>query len=218
MGLSLSCSLATMLDGKRLGCIAVFAFSGVAFGCSKRDAPSADRAGAAASASAAAVASGARPADELETPAGKLRIIDGGGFRQSLTLRAHTVYPPLCFDGGAMPNCEKFKEIAKAYERVRRVEEYRPTTSKELVVLFQVGTMGNACDGGPFFFVRFSPDGSYKLSDPIEYCGGPKPTIEKTEAAVTIRVPPSPPNRGTGIIPGEAHRYDLATGVVSKVK
>ena len=125
--------------------------------------------------------------------------MDGDAFAQSLTLNGKTIYPPTCPAGGR--SCAKVKSVHDGMERVNELGEYHPADSKDMVVLFQSATMGNACNGGPLFFIRFKVDGSYTFSGPIDYCGGPDPKVTATADAVTVTVPAHEPNHGGGKIP-----------------
>ena len=75
------------------------------------------------------------------------------------------------------------------------------------VILFQQNMWGNACDGGPLWFLGLNRNGSFFISPPIEFCGGRAPIIRARRDAVTIIIPGGPPNRGTGYIPGETWVY-----------
>jgi hypothetical protein len=147
------------------------------------------------------------------TPAGFVHIVDGPSFLQSVAVATSTLYPPTCPDGGA--RCESIRAIADTFERVQVLGEYPAKEgSLETTLLFETGTMGNACAGGPLFFVRFPEDGTAAFSEPIDYCGGPPPTIERDGDVVRFTVPAHPPNRGTGVVGGIAREYSLSTGAM----
>jgi hypothetical protein len=143
-------------------------------------------------------------------------ITDGPAFAQTMTLRGTSLYPPTCSRGGSA--CPDVKAAAAAMEQIGVLGQYAPAGSKDSVVLFQMRTMGNACNGGPLFFIRFVADGSYVYSKVIDHCGGPDPTIKHEGNVVRITVPEHPPNRGTGTIAETASEYDLATGAVKKLR
>jgi hypothetical protein len=82
------------------------------------------------------------------------------------------------------------------------------------VVLLAWRAPGNACFGPDgLTFVSVRDDGTWERAD-VPYCAGPPPVITWTPASITVRIPPHPPNRGTGTIPGETWVY--SSGVVSK--
>jgi hypothetical protein len=158
-----------------------------------------------------------RPTATEETPAGPMTIAEGARSRQRLLLRGKVIYPPAtCAATDAV--CTKLRELADGFERLDKREVYAPLGSKDKVILFQAGTMGNACFGASFFFVRFRQDGSHRVSEPIDYCGGPKPKITRTGDVIRISVPAHEPNRGDGLLPAWTSDYDLATDTLKKVK
>ncbi len=75
------------------------------------------------------------------------------------------------------------------------------------VVVFQQDMYGNACDGGPLWMLGLKRDGSYAISEPIDFCGGKAPQLSATRDALTIVLPGGPLNRGEGEIPAETWRY-----------
>ena len=152
----------------------------------------------------------------LATPAGTVAIVDGDLARQSLRLNGKPIYPPTCPEGGA--HCAAVAKVSESMERLDLVRSFSGRNAKELVALFQSGTMGNACSGGSLFFVTFAEGGTYVFSAPIDHCGGPDPVITQTGTTVTIAVAEHAPSRGAGKVPASAHEYDLTTGVLKKVK
>lgn len=75
------------------------------------------------------------------------------------------------------------------------------------VIVFQQDMRGNACDGGPLWMLGLKRDGSYAISDPIDFCGGKAPQLSATREQLTIVMPGGPPNRGEGELPTETWRY-----------
>lgn len=75
------------------------------------------------------------------------------------------------------------------------------------VVVFQQDMRGNACDGGPLWILGLKRDGSYAMSEPIDFCGGKAPQLSATRDELTIVLPGGPLNRGEGEIPSETWRY-----------
>lgn len=84
------------------------------------------------------------------------------------------------------------------------------------LVIFQQNMWGNACDGGPIWFLGLNKNGSFGISTPIDFCGGRAPIIKEAPDKVTIIIPGGPPNRGTGYIPGETWVYE--NGKVRQIK
>lgn len=84
------------------------------------------------------------------------------------------------------------------------------------VVLLAWRAAGNACFGSNgLTFLGIRDDGTWGRAD-VPYCAGPEPVITWTPASVTVRIPSHPPNRGTGILPGETWLY--TKGAVTKVR
>jgi len=84
------------------------------------------------------------------------------------------------------------------------------------VVLFQQNMWGNACDGGPLWFLGLNRNGSFVISSSVDFCGGREPIIREGANNVTIIIPGGPPNRGEGYIPGETWIYQ--NGEVKRVR
>lgn len=74
-------------------------------------------------------------------------------------------------------------------------------------IVFQQDMRGNACDGGPLWVLGLKRDGSYAVSDPVDFCGGQAPQLSATRDELTIVVPGGPVNRGEGTMPSETWRY-----------
>lgn len=207
----------------RLRAVSLLSLALTAFACNEAStAQKPDAASAAAAGTASAIPSAARPAPasapgaSLETPAGTVTVVEGEMYRQSLQLKGKPIYPPTCPAGG--PHCANVQKVSESMERIKVVRSFSPKDSKDLVVLFQSGTMGNACSGGPLFFATFKADASYVFSDPIDHCGGPDPVITQAGNVVTLAVAASTPTHGTGKIPATASEYDLVSGLVKKIK
>jgi hypothetical protein len=75
------------------------------------------------------------------------------------------------------------------------------------VVVLQDSPMGNACNGGPLWFLGINRDGSHKISEKIDFCGGRDPVVKRGADRVTVLLPGGPPNRGKGYIPSETWVY-----------
>ncbi len=50
----------------------------------------------------------------------------------------------------------------------------------EAVAVFQQFSWGNACNGGPIWFLGIHKSGTFTLSNPIDFCGGPSPMVTVT--------------------------------------
>jgi len=48
----------------------------------------------------------------------------------------------------------------------------------DAVAVFQQFNWGNACDGGPVWFLGISRDGNFKKSNSVEFCGPPETTVK----------------------------------------
>lgn len=100
--------------------------------------------------------------------------------------------------GGAFPD----------YPAPRILERYPQGIAPfDEVIVFQQDMRGNACNGGPLWMLGLKRDGSYAISDPIDFCGGKAPQLSATREQLTIVLPGGPPNRGEGEIPTETWRY-----------
>lgn len=65
------------------------------------------------------------------------------------------------------------------------------------VAVFQQFSWGNACNGGPIWFLAIHKDGTFTVSDPIDFCGGPSPMITVTPEAVHVILPASDGQNGS---------------------
>lgn len=74
-------------------------------------------------------------------------------------------------------------------------------------IVFQQDMHGNACDGGPLWILGLKRDGTYAISDPIDFCGGKSPQLSATRDELTIVLPGGPLNRGEGEVPTEVWKY-----------
>lgn len=67
----------------------------------------------------------------------------------------------------------------------------------EAVAVFQQFSWGNACNGGPIWFLGIHKDGTFIVSDPIDFCGGPSPIVTVTHDAVHVISPASDGQNGS---------------------
>lgn len=57
------------------------------------------------------------------------------------------------------------------------------------VIVFQNQMSGNLCSGMDIFFLGIKKSKEYEISDSIEYCGGPPPTVSVGKNKITITLP-----------------------------
>jgi len=76
------------------------------------------------------------------------------------------------------------------------------------VFVVQQNTMGNACNGGPIWFLGLRRDGSHIVSQQIDFCGGADPVILAESGRIVVHIPGGPPNRGIGYVPPETWAFD----------
>lgn len=67
----------------------------------------------------------------------------------------------------------------------------------EAVAVFQQFSWGNACNGGPIWFLGIHKDGTFTVSDPIDFCGGPSPKVMVTPDAIHVISPDSDGQNGS---------------------
>jgi hypothetical protein len=159
-----------------------------------------------------------RFADTVETPAGVVSVVEVEPPAQVVKLGGETIYPPTCPRGG--PHCAKIKAVRDNDHQggVTIVNRVQVPATHQAVLVMQEVMMGNACNGTSFWFTSFSADGSHLFSEPIDYCGGPDLRVYVRDKRIHVSVPATPPNRGTGIIPGFDYAYDPATARLAKVR
>lgn len=205
----------------------MFSITLAAAACDKP--PSGGDADAAASASAAsasatataAASSGAGASDPdasppskptgktVETPAGLAAEVG-----DEIRLAGKTIYPPPECPAGGKDGCAKVKALRAGMEGIKLLRHFDGPGGPKSILLLQAMTAGNACNGGPLFFVRVAKDAPPQYSDVFDYCGGPDPMVGAMPDKILINVPAHPPNKGTGIIPAKNMEYDIATGTL----
>ncbi len=158
-----------------------------------------------------------RFAERVQTPAGIVTVEQVPPLSAVVKLGTETVYPPTCPRGG--PNCGRIKAIRDGDEfgSVRIISRVHVRGGADAALLMQELMQGNACNGTSIWFTKFKADGSYVFSEPIDYCGGPDPSVTVRGSLVVVSVPAHPPNRGTGTIAGFDSTYDLSTGALRAV-
>lgn len=150
-------------------------------------------------------------ADTLRTVAGELKVVElEQSCKYEVRLNGGIVFRTDCTDEAseysATPIPHVHTHFKSIYEGIRPYDE---------VVLFQLGMLGNACEGGPLVFLGIREGGSYSLSKRIDFCGGRQPVITWGNDRVLVLIPGGPPNRGGGYIPPETWVYER--GAVRKM-
>jgi hypothetical protein len=200
---------------------ALLLVSAVLLAACDKPAPAGPDAGAAAATSASATAAAASSAAETDAsppakPTGKTVETPAGIASEvgdEIRLAGKTIYPPECPAGGK-DGCAKVKAVRAGMEGIKLLRHFDGPGGPKSILLLQATTAGNACNGGPLFFVRVSKDAAPQYSDVFDHCGGPDPMVGAMPDKILINVPAHPPNRGTGIIPAKNMEYDIATGTL----
>jgi hypothetical protein len=159
------------------------------------------------------VAAGQTPAtkDSLHTIAGDLKILEIEAIcKYQVLLNDKIILKTDCDDESNKYYATPEPTIHTYYKSFVAIGEF------DEVVLLQMQMMGNACDGGDLIFLGLKKNGSYSLSNGIDFCGGRPPVITWGTDKVTVFIPGGPPNRGTGYIRSETWVYEK--GQVRKLK
>lgn len=172
-------------------------------------APSAAAAASAEPAASAATAATKPTGKSVDTPAGIASEVG-----DEIKLAGKTLYPPPDCPTGGKDGCVKVKALRAGMEGVKLLRHFDGPAGPKSILLFQATTAGNACNGGPLFFVRVSKDAPPTYSDVFDHCGGPDPMVGAMPDKILINVPAHPPNKGTGVIPARNMEYDIATGTL----
>ena len=145
----------------------------------------------------------------VETPAGMASEVG-----TEIHLAGKTLYPPPECPTGGKDGCAKVKALRAGMEGITLLRHFDGPGGPKSILLFQVTSQGNACNGGPLFFVRVAKDAPPQYSDVFDHCGGPDPMVGAMPDKILINVPAHPPNRGTGTIAAKNMEYDIATGTL----
>ncbi len=145
----------------------------------------------------------------VETPAGLASEVGS-----EIQLAGKTIYPPSECPAGGKDGCAKVKALRTGMEGVKLLRHFDGPGGPKSILLLQLTTAGNACNGGPLFFVRVAKDAPPQYSDVFDHCGGPDPMVGAMPDKILINVPAHPPNRGTGTLPAKNMEYDIATGTL----
>ena len=188
--------------------------AGLAAACDKpatveAEAGPAGSAGPAPVPSAAASAASKPTGKSVETPAGIASEVG-----DEIQLAGKTLYPPAACPAGGKDGCAKVKALHVEKEGITLLRHFDGPAGPRSILLLQVKTAGNACNGGPLFFVRVAKDAPPQYSDVFDYCGGPDPMVGAMADKILINAPAHSPNRGTGAVPAKSMEYDIATGTL----
>lgn len=177
---------------------------------SEAAAPAASASSAPSNADADAAAVPSKPVGKtVETPAGIASEVGS-----EIQLAGKTIYPPPDCPAGGKDGCAKVKALRGSMEGVKLLRHFDGPGGPKSILLLQVTTSGNACNGGPLFFVRVAKDAPPQYSDVFDHCGGPDPMVGAMPDKILINVPAHPPNRGTGTVAAKNMEYDIATGTL----
>jgi hypothetical protein len=166
---------------------------------------------AAASAAEAEAGAPSKPTGKsVDTPAGTVAEVGN-----EIHLSGKPLYPPAECPAGGKDGCAKVKALKATNETIKILRHFDGPGGQKSIVLFQASPAGNACNGGPLFFVRFAKDASPQFSDVFDYCGGPDPMVGAMPDKILINVPEHAPNKGTGMIAAKNMEYDIATGTLT---
>jgi hypothetical protein len=127
----------------------------------------------------------AKTVKEIVTPTGVLVVdaVNSQAFAHEfkVTLAGQTVLHTI--EGDAATPFPNFPEPAV----IRYVAE--PIGPYDAVVIFQQFSSGNACNGGPIWFLGISKDGRFAISPPIDFCGGRSPRIMIDRGVIHVEFP-----------------------------
>jgi hypothetical protein len=124
---------------------------------------------------------------EVTTPGGPLVIkqMDEGALGtdfvvtlgQQVVIRAKEGDPETTFADFPVPKLVKYVD--------------QPVLPFAAVAVFQQYNWGNACNGGPIWFLGIYKDGTFSVSKSIDFCGGPSPLVSVTPDGVHVVLPAS---------------------------
>ena len=151
--------------------------------------------------------------DSLHTIAGELKIVEvKANYQFKLLLNDKLILKTNCDDESTRYYATPEPTIHTYYKALEGLGEF------EEVVLLQMQMLGNACDGGDLIFLGLKKNGSFSLSNSIDFCGGRPPIITWGSDKVTVFIPGGPPNRGTSYIPSETWVYEKGRVTKQRVK
>jgi hypothetical protein len=137
--------------------------------------------------------------EEIRTPGGPLIIqqLDEGRLGTDFTVRLGQRVVIRAKEGDettAFPDFPVPKLLQYAGESVPPFDA---------VAVVQQYNWGNACNGGPIWFLGIYKDGTFSASAPIDFCGGPSPQVSVTAGEVHIVLPASKAQGGSTLLPEE---------------
>lgn len=165
---------------------------------------------AASSAAAPEAAAPSKPTGKtVETPAGTASEVG-----DEIHLADKVLYPPPECPAGGKDGCAKVKALRSKMEGVKLLRHFDGPGGQRSILLLQVTPAGNACDGGPLFFVRLAKDAPPQYSEVFDHCGGPDPMVGAMPDKILINVPEHPGSGGKAKVPAKSMEYDIATGTL----
>lgn len=152
---------------------------------------------------------------EQETVAGTVRILDLDASRGDELSNCRFAVE-LGSKDVAHTNCRDDDDPFGGQPQIDLLRDVRtPIPPFDEVLVLQQNGMGNACNGGPLWFLGLNRDGTYRVSKPIDFCGGRPPILNVEHQSIEVILPGGPPNRGTGTIPTE--RWSYRNGSITRV-
>jgi len=133
--------------------------------------------------------SGGKVLSKTSTAAGELTIIEFQYYRRYVVRLGSVAILVTNTDnleskfGGAVIGGTVKPEVIQALGPVRPFDQ---------VFLMQQFAGGNACNGGPLWFLGTNADGSYAISDQIGFCGGLAPLVAREGDVVKVTLPGIP--------------------------
>lgn len=93
---------------------------------------------------------------------------------------------------------------------VPRILRYvsQPIPPFDAVAVFQQYSWGNACNGGPLWFLGIHKNGTFSVSSSIDYCGGAEPVVTVTSNAIRVVLPALQTQKETSILGKEVWIYE----------
>jgi hypothetical protein len=154
----------------------------------------------------------APPEEHIVTVAGELKIVQpdvGNWNRFAITLNNNVILKT----NGEDETNSRFSD----YPHPRILKHLRKKVPPfDEVVIFEQNMWGNACSGGPIWFLGLKKNGSFEISNDIDFCGlAGDPIIKEGLDKITIIVPA---NRGAGYIPAAVYQNGVFSQIEAPVK
>jgi len=77
----------------------------------------------------------------------------------------------------------------------------------DAVAVFQQFNWGNACNGGPIWFLGIHKNKMFSISEPIDFCGGPTPRVSVSSKAIYVALPTTKIQEATENSPNDKWMY-----------